>query len=384
MDTDHHPELAQVVLNLIVEHRSGIPVMMQAADGNQIDTQAFTQIVQQQIMALQAAHDDPLTLIADAALYTQETITHLSAQGVHFLCRVPQRLKAAKAFIQEASSDRLLALEDPGYQAMEKKITHHGVLQKWVLYHSDAASHRVSKGAFKQLAQATDRAAKAARALMRQRFACEADAQQALEACKKRYPILQWHEVWLEAKPHYGKKGRPKASQSARNHIYRWRFAITFACDLLTKARQQESGYFILATNDLSLSPWELLTGYKSQQRVERGFRFLKSPEFFCDAIFLKKPERIEALLMIMTLALLVYAALERTIRQTLKESGQMLLDQTGKPTAQPTARWVFQTFFAIHVLTLADEEAVRGLEAHHQLLLDLLGEPFGRFYASG
>jgi transposase len=39
-------------------------------------------------------------------------------------------------------------------------------------------------------------------------------------------------------------------------------------------------------------------------QRVERGFRFLKSPEFLSDALFLKKPERIEAMLMIMTLCL--------------------------------------------------------------------------------
>ena len=62
-----------------------------------------------------------------------------------------------------------------------------------------------------------------------------------------------------------------------------------------------------------------LLAHYKSQQSVERGFRFLKSPEFLTSAIFLKSAKRIEALLMIMTCCLMVYAALEHKIRESLK-----------------------------------------------------------------
>lgn len=84
------------------------------------------------------------------------------------------------------------------------------------------------------------------------------------------------------------------------------------------KALSEHEGRFILATNDMSLSPQALLMHYKAQQRVERGFRFLKSPEFLSDALFLKKPERIEAMLMIMTLCLMVYAALEYKIRKEL------------------------------------------------------------------
>ena len=55
---------------------------------------------------------------------------------------------------------------------------------------------------------------------------------------------------------------------------------------------------------------------------MERGFRFLKSPDFLVSSFFLKKPERIEALLMVMTLCLLVYAALEYKIRTKLRETG--------------------------------------------------------------
>jgi transposase len=66
---------------------------------------------------------------------------------------------------------------------------------------------------------------------------------------------------------------------------------------------------FILSTNDVdgSLSMAEMLSTYKSQQAVEKGFRFLKSPDFLTPAFYVKKPERIEALLMLMKMFLIAY-----------------------------------------------------------------------------
>ena len=63
----------------------------------------------------------------------------------------------------------------------------------------------------------------------------------------------------------------------------------------------------------------KFLALYKGQSKNERGFKFLKSPSFLAASFFVKKPERIEALLMIMTLCLLGYAALEYRIRQQLR-----------------------------------------------------------------
>jgi transposase len=54
---------------------------------------------------------------------------------------------------------------------------------------------------------------------------------------------------------------------------------------------------FILATNDSggSLRMAEMLSTYKSQQAVEKEFRFLKSPDFLTLAFYVKKPERRSA-----------------------------------------------------------------------------------------
>jgi hypothetical protein len=97
-----------------------------------------------------------------------------------------------------------------------------------------------------------------------------------------------------------------------------------------------------------------------------------------CD---LKKPERIMALLMVMTVCLLVYAALESRLRTALKDHGATFPDQQGKPTPTPTARWVFHDFVGIHVLLIPGpwDSLVVHLTEAHQSLLRLLGKPYER-----
>ena len=83
------------------------------------------------------------------------------------------------------------------------------------------------------------------------------------------------------------------------------------------------------------------------------------------------------------TLCLLVYAALEHRIREQLKAQGLTFPHQTGKPVDNPTVRWVFQYFVGIHLLILADGQAlVLNLDEHHQSLLELLGQAYEAFYS--
>ena len=64
------------------------------------------------------------------------------------------------------------------------------------------------------------------------------------------------------------------------------------------------------------MSNLDVITGYKGQAQVEGGFRFLKDPLFFVSSLFVKKPCRIQGLLMVMTLALLVYSVAQRRMRR--------------------------------------------------------------------
>ena len=73
-------------------------------------------------------------------------------------------------------------------------------------------------------------------------------------------------------------------------------------------ARKQHSACYVIGTNIAAspLSDVEVIEASTSQAHVEGGFRFLKDPLFFVSSLFVKKPRRIQGLLMVMTLALLV------------------------------------------------------------------------------
>jgi len=97
--------------------------------------------------------------------------------------------------------------------------------------------------------------------------------------------------------------------------------------------RIQRKSCYVLATNQIDskqLPDTEMMALYKSQQKVERGFRFMTDPLFMPSGLFLKSPQRMMVLMMIMTLCLLLYAALEYRIRQSLQQAKKTFPNQKG------------------------------------------------------
>ena len=96
----------------------------------------------------------------------------------------------------------------------------------------------------------------------------------------------------LHAEPirKHARRGRPKPGEQPQIVGYRLvgdqeRNATEIDITLRAKGR------FILATNVLDGQHYpdeKLLSDYKAQQKVERGFRFLKDPWFMVDSVFLK------------------------------------------------------------------------------------------------
>ncbi len=161
-------------------------------------------------------------------------------------------------------------------------------------------------------------------------------------------------------------RGRPAKQRLPDYQTYRIEGQLASRLELHQQRLHRES-CFILATNqqDLeALSDEDLSKTYKDQQKVERGFRFLKDPLFMASTLFLKSPERIMALMMVTTLCLLVYAALEHRIRQSLIQAQQTFPNQVGQPISNPTARWVFQLFAGIHVLIIAHMQTLTDFPA--------------------
>jgi transposase len=128
-----------------------------------------------------------------------------------------------------------------------------------------------------------------------------------------------------------------------------------------------------------------VITAYKAQSQVEGGFRFLKDPLFFVSSLFIKKPTRIQGLLMVMTLALLVYSVAQRRLRQELARQKESLPNQIYQPTQRPTLRWVFQLLEGIHRVRVTVQgtvhDLIEGLNEVQMKVLRLFGEKVCQLY---
>ena len=180
------------------------------------------------------------------------------------------------------------------------------------------------------------------------------------------------------------KRGRPKKNSNDVKKIYQ--IKTTFEPDnLAIMTEKKRKGKFILATNDTKLDGETILAEYKNQQSVERGFRFIKDPLFFTSSTFLKKPQRIVSLVMIMGLSLLIYSIAQMKLRKALKQYNETIPDQKRKPTNRPTMRWIFQMFEGIHLLEISEDgkikEMILNLKDVQKKILRLLGESYEKIY---
>jgi transposase len=298
---DHRPDFNQVMLELLVEHQAGIPLLMQPLSGNSSDTQEFGEANRLHVHQLQATYG-PTYLVADSALYSEANLEKLAQTQMKWITRVPATLREAQAILAQADPQAMIALQE-GYRADELTSTYGGVAQRWVLIYSEPRRAQVQRTVDKQLRRQSDQDVKALKKLCGVTFACEADARQALATFAQDLQATVLEASTVRATPRYGKRGRPGQGVPPDQMVYQ--IEGTLASSLAAhQALIDQHSCFILATNELDatqLPPQQLLEGYKGQTHGERGFRFLKNPEFLASSLYLKKPERIMALLMVMT-----------------------------------------------------------------------------------
>lgn len=379
---DHRPDLNQVVLNLIVDNQAGIPIYLKVQDGNVNDKSGFADILKEHTSSLKAALNNRY-VVGDSAMYTPESIKAINNNESYFVTRVPSTITAAKELIFAQNKAAMIDLGN-GYSAKEITTEYAGVKQRWITIFSEKAFAREIKTADKQILNNSEKEMKQFIKLQTQAFACEEDALKSLNSFIKKCKFITIPEFKITPIGRYDNKGRPKKDAVPDSYQY----LIEGSCYIKLETREiirKDKGFFILATSDLAeeFIMGEVLEVYKSQQSVERGFRFLKSPEFFTSSFYLKKPERIEALLMIMTLCLLVYCALQHKIRQKLVEHKVLFKDQLGHDYQNPTARWVFFCFTGICFVTIHGiHSTITQLQNRHLEILSVLGEQYQKIYS--
>lgn len=271
------------------------------------------------------------------------------------------------------------------YRYAEHALAYASIPQKWVVYHSAPMQEQQEKAFEKRLENDKKKAEMSPRKLGAREFACEPDAR--LAAGKWLQEHLRFcftaMDIQVITRKLTKKRGRPKADEPVET-VYTISAAIEYNPGVVAENRQK-LGRFVLATNDLELSPDELLVNYKEQGAVERGFRFLKDSSFRVAEIFLKKPSRIQALAMIMVLCLFVYAMTEFRRSRNLQETGETVTGQTKQQTQNPTLKWMFFRFRGVRELQFRAGEAVTVIVTNMTpelwKILRLLGKEYENYY---
>jgi len=375
---DQRPDLKQYMVNLICSEDGGVPLWLKVADGNQSDSQSFAGVMSD--FAAQWTVD--ALFVIDAAFYSEPNLRQVSS--LRWLSRVPQTLKAAKALTEQSTSELIAVdcdLKD--YQMWEVPQTYGGIEQRWILIESQ--TRKADKALWQKELQTLEKKLKRQlKQLTKKVFACRPDACEALIDFQDQLEKHQLVKVTIETVRTKRAPGEAR-TQMLKTPIDGYRIKATLECKRETEEQlTRQRSRFILATNQLDAQKWpsqKLLQEYKQQQKVERGFRFLKDPLFFTSSVFVKKPERVEALALIMALTLLVYTLAERKIRQALEQEKQTVLDQRKRPISKPTFRWIMQTFQGIHLVLLNGLKQITNLSDERQIMIRLLGPPTCRYY---
>ena len=385
---DHRPDLNQAVLDMIVERKAGLPVLMKPLSGNACDSGSFPELIDRHVEHLQNAHGFDY-VVADSSLYSADHVEKLTESGVKFVTRVPKTIGEAKKRIREAEIESMEPLKE-GYYAEECRSEYGDVEQRWLVVHSEEADERARESVREKVQKEHEEEAKAFSKLTRREFACREDAEQALEEFESGLKASKFTEKQVSCATCYTLE--ESSSPGGEGNRLEETGEEWFVEGTLVPSEERiarlikRKSLFIVATNELdkeALSAEEMLEGYKGQVQVERGFRYLKDPQLLADSLYLQSERRIMASLMIMTLCLMVYSALEWRIREGLQAQDLAFPDQKGNPTQRPTARWIFERFLGIHVLFEGQKRLVLNMKDRHERIITVLGDQYAELYAS-
>lgn len=345
---DHQPHLKQFMTELLCVDR-GVPIFSRTVDGNASD-KTLNHDMLQRIGKLMQAHGlgpGAFVYVADSAMVTRDNLAELGDN--RFISRLPATFSVCGQAIQEAVNRNTWSppqvIQEVAasptrpaaqYKTYETTVNIDHASYRAVVIHSSAHDKRRQKKVDRLLDTSRKVIGKEIRKLQTE-FFCEADAQRAVDQVRKRKSAL--HAVRGEVFTYAARKpGRPPKDKPAPTvEKYRVDWSIEenqpAVADLIAQA-----GCFVLLTNvpQDELDSLGVLRTYKGQYGVESDFAFLKDPLIVND-LFLKTPARIDALGMILVIALLVARLMEIHMRRYLDVHDETVIGLNNIKTRRPT-----------------------------------------------
>lgn len=372
---DKRPDLKQFLVSMLCVDRN-IPVIGSSKDGNASDKTINNELLTYISRHMARHHLEPgaFVYVADSAFVTGKNLDKAFDTGTKFVSRLPATYAECSRAIKEAveadqwhdigaiSESTGTAKRPPAhYQIYETTITINGRDYRGLVVHSSAHDKRRHKRIDRLVAEKRKELEAICKEASTSYF-CQPDA---LAAAEKLAAAAtgSYHRVETQIKKiaKYD-RGRPPKNQPrrARGYQYDIETKISQDPDAIAPLRL-EAGCFVLVTNlaeESELGQWSaerLLQLYKNQHGIEQNFGFLKDP-VIVNSIFLKSPQRIEVLGLVLLIALLIWRLMERSMRQYIESTGEAIPGWEGRPTKKPTAFMMTTKFASVSVVKIGDK----------------------------
>lgn len=377
----NRPDLKQIVLELMVSQDGGIPFISKSWDGNTSDNEIFESRAKE---LLKSASMSESFTIADSKLYSKDNSENL--KKLLFITRIPGTLKEENKSIETALGNNKWLKLDNGNHYQCINLVHYDISQRWLVVWSPAAYDRATKTVNNLQEKELKEADKKLFHLQAERYSSEKEATDDLDKILEKLKLNKLKSMEIKEHKKYATKGKPKKNTPVKEILYQLTATVESDTKKMDFLKEQKA-CFVIGTNIPAdeLENIEVIKAYKNQSKVESGFRFLKEPVFFVSSLFLKKPSRIQGLLMVMTLALLVYSVAQRILRKQLELQNETIPNQINQPTATPTLKWIFQIFEGIDIVEVNLSEqlhvSIEGINQLRRKILMLFGKQVQQIY---
>lgn len=370
---DKRPDLKQFMIStLCVEYN--IPLLGCCHDGNASDKTLNTNLLTMisKNLTKYGIKEQAYTHVADSAIVNKENLLSFDhrddAPPMYFVTRCPFTYDEARRVVTEAvnadhwsdigplNQTKATAKRPPAiYKAYETNVTLYDRQYRAIVIHSSAHDKRRQKRIDRELSDDYKKLQEKVQKLSAISFACLSDAEAELKRLTQTQSCYYTTTGSIGEKLTY-QRGRPP--KNGPRKIRERRFLITATIIEKKEAiqkKRKEAGCFVLLTNrpssgDDEQSAQQLLETYKGQSGIEHNFGFLKDPLIVND-LFLKKPERIEALGMILLMSLLIWNLMQRSMRLYVNSNQTTLQGWDGKQTDRPTSFMMTTKFKGLHVI---------------------------------
>ncbi|MCP4057357.1 MAG: IS1634 family transposase [Pseudoalteromonas sp.] len=366
------PDLKQFMVSMLCVDRN-IPILGKTEDGNASDKTLNNELLSNisTHMAKYGLGPGASIYVADSAFVTKKNLAKAKENNVLFLSRFPATFKDCNQLIEQAVladdwKDIGILSEGSGskkrppahYRYVESTVSIEDVTYRAIVIHSSAHDKRRQKRIDRMLKSDRNELEKEIKAATREPFKCRPDAEAAaarLSRIAEKSHHRFTHDISEIAR--YG-QGRPKNGEPRIPKCFEYKVAAKIEQDpeKIQKLRT-DAGCFVLITslsNKENMEKWpaaELLRLYKDQDGIEKNFGFLKDPAIV-NSIFLKKPERIEVLGLVLLLALLIWRLMERNLRLYVEKTDDLLPGWEKRMTKNPTAFMMSTKFINVLVIT--------------------------------